>query len=103
MKSVAAWFTAVPVCVLAVVAHAQSAFSDDFEAHAAGQLPGDAPWKEETCKSGAVITVDSQHAFSGKQALHIFNPRGAQYRRGYVVGCPLVATRSSAGSGGTQR
>ena len=49
-----------------------------------GQLPG-APWKEETYKSGAVIRVDGQHAFSGKQALHVFTPRGAKYRRGYVA------------------
>lgn len=74
-------------------AHAQPVFSDDFEKHPAGQLPG-APWKEETYKSGAIITVDSQHAFSGQQALHIFNPRGAKYRRGYVaihLGGPLPA------------
>ena len=59
-------------------------FSDDFEAHAAGQLPGK-PWSEETYKSGAVITVDAAHAFSGSQAMHIFTPRGAKYRRGYVA------------------
>jgi hypothetical protein len=59
-------------------------FSDDFEAHAAGQIPG-APWKEETYKSGAVIVVDGQHAFSGRQAMHVFTPRGADYRRGYVA------------------
>jgi hypothetical protein len=59
-------------------------FSDDFESHAAGQLPG-APWKEETYKSGAVIKVDGEHVFSGRQALHVFTPRGAKYRRGYVA------------------
>ena len=74
-------------------ASSQPSFTDDFEAHTAGQLPG-APWKEETYKSGAVVTVDSAHAFSGRQALHIFNPRGAKYRRGYVaihLGGPLPA------------
>src|SRR6185503_1451406 len=59
-------------------------FSDDFEAHVADQLPG-APWKEETYKSGAVIAVDNQHAFSGQQAMHVLTPAGAEYRRGYVA------------------
>jgi hypothetical protein len=59
-------------------------FTDGFEAYAAGQLPG-TPWSEATFKSGAVITVDSSHAYSGGQALHIFTPRGANYRRGYVA------------------
>jgi hypothetical protein len=77
-------------CVLACIAVAQAAdapkalFSDDFESHAAGQVPG-APWKEETYKSGAVITVDGQHTFSGRQAMHVLTPRGAKYRRGYVA------------------
>ena len=47
-------------------------------------LPG-APWSEATFKSGAVIQVDAAHAYSGHQALHIFTPRGANYRRGYVA------------------
>ena len=59
-------------------------FSDDFEAHVADQLPG-APWKEETYKSGAVIAVHNQHAFSGQQAMHVLTPAGAEYRRGYVA------------------
>jgi hypothetical protein len=59
-------------------------FSDDFESRAAGELPG-APWSEATFKSGAVIKVDAEHAFSGKQALHILTPRGAEYRRGYLA------------------
>ena len=59
-------------------------FFDNFESHPAGQLPGK-PWSEETYKSGAVIAVDSAHAFTGAQALHIFTPRGAKYRRGYVA------------------
>lgn len=66
-------------------------FTDDFEHHAPGAVPGK-PWKEETYKSGAVITVDGGHAFSGRQALHVFDPRGANYRRGYAaihLGGPL--------------
>lgn len=59
-------------------------FTDDFEAHPSSQLPG-APWSEATFKSGAVITVDAVQAYSGRQALHIFTPRGAKYRRGYVA------------------
>lgn len=59
-------------------------FSDDFEARPAGQVPG-APWKEETYNSGAVITVDDIHAFSGTQAMHILAPGGAIKRRGYVA------------------
>ncbi len=71
-------------------------FSDGFENHATGQLPG-APWKEETYKSGAVIVVDHVRAFSGTQALHVFTPRGAKYRRGYVaihLGKPLPQLQS---------
>jgi hypothetical protein len=71
-------------------------FSDDFERHTAELIPG-APWKEETYKSGAVVKVDSAHAFSGKQSLHIFTPHGAQYRRGYVaihLQSPLPAATS---------
>jgi hypothetical protein len=63
---------------------AKSLFTDDFEAHTSGLSPG-APWSEATFRSGAVIKVDAGHAFSGHQALHIFTPRGAQYRRGYVA------------------
>lgn len=59
-------------------------FTDDFENHAVGQLPG-APWKEETYKSGAIITIDTARAFSGQQALHVLTPRGAKYRRGYLA------------------
>jgi len=59
-------------------------FTDNFESHAAGELPG-APWSEATFKSGAVIMVDGQQAFSGKQAMHILTPAGAKYRRGYVA------------------
>ncbi|HET9863502.1 MAG TPA: hypothetical protein VFP37_08665 [Steroidobacteraceae bacterium] len=59
-------------------------FSDDFEDRPSGQVPG-APWKEESYHSGAVIAVDTVHAFSGRKALHILTPRGADYRRGYVA------------------
>jgi hypothetical protein len=72
-------------------------FFDDFESQPAGQLPG-APWKEETYKSGAVIRIDGTHAHSGRQALHVFTPRGAQYRRGYVaihLGGPLPALQAA--------
>jgi hypothetical protein len=81
--------------VLVVVSGAATAatpeFSDDFEQHPVSQLPGK-PWKEETYKSGAVIVVDREHAFSGRQALHVHDARGANYRRGYVaihLGGPL--------------
>jgi hypothetical protein len=63
---------------------AELLFTDDFESRSAGELPG-APWSEATFKSGAVIQVDAEQAFSGRQALHIFTPRGARYRRGYVA------------------
>jgi hypothetical protein len=59
-------------------------FADDFEAHTRSEHPG-SPWSEATFKSGAVIQVDAEHAFSGQQALHILTPRGARYRRGYVA------------------
>jgi polysaccharide lyase-like protein len=59
-------------------------FTDNFETHTRNEHPG-APWSEATFKSGAVIKVDADHAFSGQQALHIFTPHGARYRRGYVA------------------
>jgi hypothetical protein len=59
-------------------------FADDFEARPTGQVPG-APWKEESYRSGAVIAIDSVHAFSGRRALHVRTPGGADYRRGYVA------------------
>ena len=68
----------------AVAAPATPLFTDDFEAHPAGQLPG-APWKEEMYNSGAVIKVDGEHAFSGRQAMHILTPSDANKRRGYVA------------------
>jgi hypothetical protein len=79
---------ALAASILACSAHGadrvQPVFTDDFEAHTAGAMPG-APWSEATFKSGALIKVDADHAFSGRQALHIFTPRGARYRRGYVA------------------
>lgn len=58
-------------------------FCDDFEQHAAGQLPG-APWREETYRSGAVIEVSRARAYSGTQSLHVLAPKDAK-RRGYVA------------------
>ena len=94
-----AWLAAVTVAWLspaATAAPAELVFIDDFETHADGQLPG-APWKEETYKSGAVIVVDHVRSFSGAKALHVFTPRGANYRRGYVaihLGKPLPQLQS---------
>ena len=59
-------------------------FTDDFESSTAGIAPT-APWKEESYNSGARIKVDAERAFSGKQSLHIQDPRGAKYRRGYMA------------------
>jgi hypothetical protein len=74
-----------PLFFLAITATAATPdFADDFEAHTPGTIPG-TPWKEETYNSGALISVDRQRAFSGKQALHILDPRAANYRRGYVA------------------
>ncbi|HEX5160529.1 MAG TPA: hypothetical protein VFV88_02340 [Steroidobacteraceae bacterium] len=83
---------ALPLLALAAAAPAADApvavqapvFVDDFEGHAAGAPPG-APWKEETYRSGAVITVDGAQAWSGTRAMHVFTPRGAPYRRGYMA------------------
>lgn len=76
------------VLLLAGAAHAaepgELLFSDDFELHAAGQLPG-APWKEETYDTGARIAIVTSRAFSGRQSLHVVTPQGAKYRRGYVA------------------
>ena len=69
---------------IAAAEPARVLFTDDFESNTAAQLPG-APWSEATFKSGAVITVDAEHAYSGNQALRISTPRGANYRRGYVA------------------
>jgi hypothetical protein len=87
------------VALLSARAHAAEPFtffSDDFEARETGVVPG-APWKEESYKSGAVIQVDAGRAFSGKQALHIHDPRGARSRRGYMaihLAAPLPAFTS---------
>jgi hypothetical protein len=59
-------------------------FADDFEAREIG-VPPPAPWKEESYDTGVRIQVDAQRAFSGKRSLHVHDPRGAKYRRGYVA------------------
>ena len=84
MKWGQAWFACVALCAGALAAGHAPDFADDFEARAPGQIPG-APWKEETYESGAVIVVDSTHAFSGRQAMHILTPANAAKRRGYVA------------------
>jgi hypothetical protein len=71
-------------------------FSDDFESSNAGVAPP-APWKEESYNTGVQIQIDSARAFSGKQSLHIHDPRGAPYRRGYLaihLKSPLPALQS---------
>jgi hypothetical protein len=59
-------------------------FTDDFESRAPGVAPT-APWKEESYDTGVTIRVDTARAFSGHQSLHIHDPRGATYRRGYMA------------------
>jgi hypothetical protein len=59
-------------------------FTDDFESRDSGVAP-DAPWKEESYDTGVTIRVDAERAFSGHQSLHIHDPRGANYRRGYMA------------------
>ncbi|HTU68206.1 MAG TPA: hypothetical protein VMF52_19830 [Steroidobacteraceae bacterium] len=71
-------------------------FSDDFESRIAGAAPG-TPWKEESYNTGVTIRVDAERAFSGTQSLHIHDPRGAKYRRGYLaihLKSPLPALQS---------
>ena len=71
-------------------------FSDDFESRAAGVAPP-APWKEESYNTGVQIQVDAVRSFSGNQSLHIHDPRGAKYRRGYMaihLKSPLPALQS---------
>ena len=71
-------------------------FTDDFESREAGVAPP-APWKEESYDTGVTIRVDAGRAFSGKQSVHIHDPRGAKYRRGYVaihLKSPLPALQS---------
>lgn len=87
---------AVLLAAVLTASAAAADFTDDFESRTPGQLPG-APWQEATYESGAIVTVDAGHAYSGRQALHILNPRGANYRRGYVaihLGGPLPRLRS---------
>lgn len=76
------------VALLSASAHAAAPssilFTDDFESHDAGAVPP-APWKEESYNTGVTIKVDAERAFSGKQSLHIHDPRGAKYRRGYMA------------------
>ena len=78
------WLLLAALCGAVMAADKTPDFTDDFEARTPGQVPG-APWKEETYQSGAVITVDSAHAFSGTQAMHILTPANAIKRRGYVA------------------
>jgi hypothetical protein len=63
---------------------APALFCDDFEDDATGAPPG-APWRDETGPSGATVRVDSLHAHSGHNAVHVFAPKGASYRRGYFA------------------
>ena len=63
---------------------APALFCDDFEDDAVGVAPA-APWRDETGPSGATVRVDTVHAHSGKQAVHVFAPKGASYRRGYFA------------------
>lgn len=69
-------------------------FCDGFEDDRAGALPG-APWREETYRSGAVISVARDRAFSGEQSLRVLAPSAAP-RRGYVAihGAPLFPAAS---------
>lgn len=94
----------VPILLLALpVSGAVSAadvpftfFTDDFESREAGLAPP-APWKEESYDTGVTIQVDALRAFSGKQSLHVHDPRGAKYRRGYMaihLKSPLPAFQS---------
>ena len=71
-------------CPAAAADRPSALFTEDFESQIRNQHPV-APWSEATFKSGAVIQVDATHAFSGQQSLHVFTPRGARYRRGYVA------------------
>ena len=79
-----AWILLASYALTAAAATTSPDFSDDFEARTPGMVPG-TPWKEETYQSGANISVDSIHAFSGQQALHILTPAHADKRRGYVA------------------
>ena len=80
--------TWLALCTLLSAASAHTAdpilFADDFESNATSQHPG-APWSEATFNTGVRIVVDSMQAHSGRQSLHVFTPRGANYRRGYVA------------------
>jgi hypothetical protein len=84
MKRGQGWLLLAALCGAATATGKAPDFSDDFEARTPGQVPG-APWKEETYQSGAVISVDSEHAFSGTQAMHILTPANALKRRGYMA------------------
>jgi hypothetical protein len=94
----------VPILLLALLSVRANAdgqpftlFTDDFESRAAGVVPP-APWKEESYNTGVMIRVDAERAFSGKQALHVHDPRGAKYRRGYMaihLESPLPALTSA--------
>ena len=67
----------------ATAACARAWFCDSFEDDTVGELPS-APWQEETYRSGAVIEVTRDRAFTGTQSLRVYTPKGAP-RRGYVA------------------
>jgi hypothetical protein len=76
-------FVLVALCSGAYAADDIPSVNESFEDWP-GDIPG-APWKEESYGSGAIIRIDSGHVFRGAKALHIHNPRGAKYRRGYMA------------------
>src|SRR5450432_727934 len=64
-------------------------FCDDFESYATPGAPG-GPWKL-TLVAGGTVSVDTAHAHSGKNAVHVMNPGGAANERAVMglEGAPL--------------
>jgi len=57
-------------------------FCDDFESYAAAGNPG-GMWKTSTM-AGGTVSVDTAHAHSGKNAVHVMDPGGAAYERAFI-------------------
>jgi hypothetical protein len=64
-------------------------FCDDFDSYAASGNPG-GMWKTST-QAGGTLSVDTTHAHSGKNAVHVMNPGGAAFERAFMSleGAPL--------------
>jgi hypothetical protein len=68
---------------------ATALFCDNFDSYTAPGNPG-GMWKSST-QSGGTLSVDTLHAYSGKNAVHVMDPGTAAYERAFISleGAPI--------------